>query len=117
LAEGRWTRAVCPPRIAFTGVFLRLLWKITTLLCDFFYSCNGKTDFSTVTLEITLLVGAMFSLPQNIGHILANPLLPLASMRLSHLIETASSTFVFGMLVAWLLHREHKSVKDLFGLG
>ncbi len=53
MAEGRWTRAVCPPRIAFTGVFLRLLWKITTLLCDFFYSCNGKTDFSTVTLEIT----------------------------------------------------------------
>jgi len=64
-----------------------------------------------------LLVGAMFSLPQNIGHIIANPLLPLASMRLSHLIETASSTFVFGMLIAWLLHREHKSVKDLFGLG
>ncbi len=63
-----------------------------------------------------LLVGAMFGLPQNIGHIISNPLLPIASMRLSHMIETTSSTFVFGMIVAWLLHREHKSIKDLFGL-
>lgn len=63
-----------------------------------------------------LLVGLLFSLPQNIGHIVANPLMPIASMRLSHLIETASSTFVFGMIVVWLLHREHHSLGDLFGL-
>jgi len=63
-----------------------------------------------------LLVGLLFSVPQNIGHILANPLLPIASVRLSHMIETASSTFLFGVIVAWLLHREHHSIKDLFGI-
>ncbi|MBI2333389.1 MAG: hypothetical protein HYU84_14735 [Chloroflexi bacterium] len=61
-----------------------------------------------------LVVGLLFSVPQNIGHILANPLLPIASVRLSHMIETASSTFLFGVIVAWLLHREHRSLKDLF---
>jgi hypothetical protein len=63
-----------------------------------------------------ILVGLFFSIPQNIGHILANPLLPIASIRFSHMIETASSTFIFGMIVVWLLHREHKSIGDLFGL-
>lgn len=60
-----------------------------------------------------LLVGLLFSVPQNVGHVLANPLMPLASVRLSHLIETASSTFVFGVIVVWLLHREHESLRDL----
>ncbi|MEQ1587040.1 MAG: hypothetical protein ABL895_14230 [Cyclobacteriaceae bacterium] len=64
-----------------------------------------------------LLVGTFFSTPQNLGHIMENPLLPLASVRLSHLIETASSTFVFGLIVVWLLHREHRSFKDLFMLS
>ena len=52
-----------------------------------------------------LLVGALFSLPQNVGHILANPLMPLASVRHSHMVETASSTFLFGLLVVWLLYK------------
>jgi len=60
-----------------------------------------------------LLTGLLFSAPQNVGHILANPLMPAASVRLSHMIETASSTFVFGVFVAWLLHREHHSMRDL----
>jgi len=60
-----------------------------------------------------LLVGLLFSVPQNIGHILANPLLPVASIRMSHLIETASSTFVFGICVVWFFHREHRSLRDL----
>ncbi len=53
-----------------------------------------------------LLVGFFFSVPQNIGHILANPLMPLASIRFSHMIETAISTFIFGVIVAYLLYRE-----------
>lgn len=64
-----------------------------------------------------LLVGVMLSLPQNTAHIIANPLMPIASVRMSHMIETASSTFVFGLIVVWLLHREHKSFKDLFGMA
>ncbi len=63
-----------------------------------------------------LVVGLLFSVPQNVGHIIANPLLPVASVRLSHLIETASSTFVFGAIVVWLLHREHDSLGDLLGM-
>ncbi|MCJ7701961.1 MAG: hypothetical protein MUO62_10280 [Anaerolineales bacterium] len=60
-----------------------------------------------------LLVGLLFSVPQNVGHIIANPLLPIASIRLSHMIETASSTFIFGTIVVWLLHREHHTFGDL----
>ena len=52
-----------------------------------------------------LLVGLLFSAPQNVVQILANPLMPVASVRLSHMIETASSTFLFGVLVVWLLHQ------------
>ena len=63
-----------------------------------------------------LLVGLLFSVPQNLGHILANPLLPVASVRLSHMIETASSTFIFGTLVVWFLHQEHHSFGDLIGI-
>ena len=51
-----------------------------------------------------LLVGLLFSVPQNVAHLVANPLMPLASVRLSHLIETAASNFVFGLIVTWLLY-------------
>ena len=63
-----------------------------------------------------LLVGLLFSLPQNVGLLTANPLIPAASVRLSHLIETTSSTFLFGTIVVWLLHREHRGLADLLGL-
>lgn len=61
-----------------------------------------------------LLVGLFLSVPQNVGHLLANPLIPEASVRMSHLIETTSSTFLFGVIIVWLLHRKHDSVRDLF---
>lgn len=64
-----------------------------------------------------LLVGMLFSVPQNIGHVLANPLLPIASVRLSHMIETASSTFIFGAIVVWFFHRKHHSFSDLIGIN
>lgn len=53
-------------------------------------------------LGTALLVGLFLSVPQSIVHIIENPLLPLASVRFSHLIETASSNFVFGILIVWL---------------
>ncbi len=62
-----------------------------------------------------LLVGLLFSV-QNLVHVIANPLMPVASVRVSHMIETASSTFVFGALVVWLLHRAHHSMGDLIGI-
>ncbi len=50
-----------------------------------------------------LLIGFLYSIP-HLVHILPNPLIPIASVRLSHMIETATSTFVFGLIVVWLLH-------------
>jgi hypothetical protein len=59
-----------------------------------------------------LLVGLFLSVPQNVGHLLANPLIPDASVRMSHLIETATSTFLFGLIIVWLLHRRHHSLRN-----
>lgn len=60
-----------------------------------------------------LLVGFLFAIP-HLAHILPNPLMPIASVRLSHMIETSTSTFLFGLIIVWLLHRKHKNFKDLF---
>ena len=61
-----------------------------------------------------LLVGLFLSVPQTLPLIIENPLMPIASVRMSHLIEGASSNFIFGTIVVWLLHREHHSFGDLF---
>ncbi len=96
------------PGLLFFQIFRSMMWTACALPIIWGSRINkgGRT----------ILVGLFFSLPQNIGHILPNPLIPIASVRLSHMIETASSTFIFGMIVVWLLHREHKSIKDLFGM-
>lgn len=60
-----------------------------------------------------LLSGFLLAIP-HLGHILPNPLIPIASVRFSHMIETATSTFVFGLIIVWLLHRSHSNLKDLF---
>ena len=64
-----------------------------------------------------ILVGLFFTIPQISGLILENTLMPIASVRLSHMIEGIASNFVFGMIIVWLLHREHNSLKDLFGIN
>lgn len=61
-----------------------------------------------------LLVGLFLSVPQTLSLIIENPLMPIASVRLSHLIEGASSNFIFGTIVVWFLHRKHHSFGDLF---
>jgi ABC-type sugar transport system permease subunit len=63
-----------------------------------------------------LLVALLFSIPQNLGHVMENSLIPGASVRLSHFIETASSTFIFGLIIVWLLHRKHECIRDFFGI-
>jgi len=65
--------------------------------------------------QTALIVGLALSVPQNIGHILPNSLIPLSSVRMSHLIETASSTFVFGLIVTWLLYPKYTSKKSYSG--
>ncbi len=63
-----------------------------------------------------VLVGLFLSVPQNIIHIIENPLMPIAGVRLSHMIETVSANFIFGLIVTWLLYREHRSLRNLFGI-
>ena len=65
--------------------------------------------------QTALIVGLALSVPQNIGHILPNSLIPLNSVRMSHLIETASSTFVFGFIMTWLLYPKYTSKKSYSG--
>lgn len=89
-------------------VFRSMLWVIFALPV-----IRGSKSKAWGT---AIMVGLLFSIPQNLSHILENPLLPIASIRFSHMIETATSTFIFGMIVGWLLHRKHKSLKDLFGM-
>jgi len=61
-----------------------------------------------------LLTGLFVSLPMNVPHIVPNPYMP-AAVRTAHFIETVSSTFIFGLVMFWLLHRSHRSLGDLFG--
>lgn len=62
----------------------------------------------------TLLLGFFLTLPQCLGLLLENPLMPAASVRLSHLIEGFTSNFLFAVIIVWLLHRAHTSIPDLF---
>lgn len=86
-------------------VLRALLW---TLCAIPIIRSSGVSVWWTATL-----VGLFLSIPQNVGHLLANPLIPDASVRMSHMIETASSTFLFGLIIVWLLHRRHQSLRDL----
>jgi hypothetical protein len=52
--------------------------------------------------EKALAVGALFAVVMNCGLLLPNPYMPYA-VRMVHLVETASSNFLFGVIVAWLL--------------
>ncbi len=55
-----------------------------------------------------LITGLFLSLPMNIPHIVPNPFMP-AVVRQAHFIETASSNFIFGMVLFWLLYHSHQT--------
>jgi len=58
--------------------------------------------------ETGLMVALLFSLIANDALIIPNPLMP-SSVRLSHLIETIPSNFIWGWLIVWVLHYRHHS--------
>jgi hypothetical protein len=60
--------------------------------------------------ETALAIGALFAVVMNAQLLLPNPYMPEA-VRLTHLIETASSNFLFGWLVGWLLTQRHRLAK------
>jgi hypothetical protein len=51
---------------------------------------------------VALIIGLLFALPMNIFHVIPNDLMS-PSVRLSHFVETASSNFIFGLIVTELL--------------
>ncbi|MGQ0639229.1 MAG: hypothetical protein ACT4P6_00420 [Gemmatimonadaceae bacterium] len=53
-------------------------------------------------METVFAIVVLFSVLMNARLLLPNPYMP-ESVRMSHLLETASSNFVFGLLVGWLL--------------
>jgi len=60
-----------------------------------------------------LAVALLFAVLGSAQLLLPNPYMPEA-VRMTHLIETASSNFIFGWLVVWLLNRHHASLRELF---
>ena len=57
--------------------------------------------------EKALAVGLLFSVVMNAQLLLPNPYMP-EGVRMTHLIETASSNLIFGLVVGWLLARPHE---------
>lgn len=66
--------------------------------------------------ETAIAVGLLFAVLMNSQLLLPTPLMPEA-VRMTHLIETASSNFLLGYFIVWLLHRHHSSLLDLFRSG
>lgn len=52
--------------------------------------------------QVALVVGLLLALPMNMTHAIPNSLMA-DSVRLSHFIETASSNFLFGLVVTGVL--------------
>jgi hypothetical protein len=61
--------------------------------------------------EAGLAVALLFSVVMNAQLLLPNPYMPEA-VRMAHLAETASSNFIFGWIVAWLLRRNAEPVSS-----
>ena len=59
-------------------------------------------------LETALAIGLLFGVVMNAQLLLPNPYMPEA-VRMAHLVETASSNFIFGMLIGWLLSNDSAS--------
>ncbi|HEX9128248.1 MAG TPA: hypothetical protein VF850_03725 [Gemmatimonadaceae bacterium] len=60
--------------------------------------------------ETAQSIGFLFAVLMSALLLLPNPYMP-ESVRMSHLVETASSNFIFGMFVGWLLTGPHASAK------
>ena len=57
-------------------------------------------------LETALSIALLFAVVMNAPLLLPNPYMP-EPVRMAHLVETASSNFIFGVFVGWLLTQHH----------
>ena len=92
------------PFVFLFEVFRGLVW--VALAAPVIRTTKGRV------WEAGLIVALLFSLVQNDMHLIPGVMPP--SVRLSHFIETASSNFIFAVIITWLLHREHSSLRNLF---
>jgi hypothetical protein len=92
--EGRSPAVFDPGRLVPFQALRALLW--TAFAIPVLLLVRGQRWYAAI------LIGLLFALPMNIFHILPSPLMA-ASVRLSHFIETATSNFIFGLIVAGLL--------------
>jgi hypothetical protein len=60
--------------------------------------------------ETALSLGLLFAVVMNAPLLLPNPYMP-EPVRMAHLVETASSNFIFGVFVGWLLTRHNSEEK------
>jgi len=60
--------------------------------------------------ETALALGITFAVLMNALLLLPNPYMP-APVRMAHLVETASSNFIFGLLIGWLLTHHGAAVR------
>ena len=87
----------------FPFQFLRgLLW--TLLALPIIRMMRGQT------FEKGLVVGLLFA-GVILQLLIPNPLMPY-EVRMRHLVETASSNFLFGCLVVWLLNSKHAEIDE-----
>jgi hypothetical protein len=63
-----------------------------------FVICLMKGEWRETALVVALLFGVVMTAPL----LLANPYMP-EPVRMAHLVETASSNFIFGIFITWLL--------------
>ncbi|HEV7595439.1 MAG TPA: hypothetical protein VGO33_10600 [Gemmatimonadaceae bacterium] len=56
--------------------------------------------------ETAIAIGLLFAVVMNAQLLLPNPYMP-EPVRMAHLAETASSNFVFGIFIGWLLTKRH----------
>jgi hypothetical protein len=57
------------------------------------------------TVEKAIAIGLLFGVVMNAGLLLPNPYMP-QDVRMIHLVETASSNFLFGVMLGWLFGRD-----------
>lgn len=82
------------PWLPFFQVFRALLWTLIAL--PIIRSFKGSA------LETGIAVGLAYAMFMNTGLLVPNPIMPDA-VRAAHFVETASSNFIFGLIVGGLL--------------
>ena len=65
--------------------------------------------------ERGLVVAILFTVLTAVNLLIPTAIMP-DSVRMSHFVEVAIPSFIFGLLVVWLMHRPHESFRDLFRL-